>query len=108
MIWELCLVAAAITSVREKWPLWDYTAHDDHYLEVKVLPLKVSEVRYSGLLQFLHARRTGMERFSTMGSTNVRFVRVLQCSSPVATAWRVLTLRMGYPFLQTFAYLTTL
>jgi hypothetical protein len=45
MIEELRLVATAIMSVREKWPLWDYRAHDDYYLEVKVLPLKVPEVR---------------------------------------------------------------
>jgi hypothetical protein len=33
-----------IMSVREKWPPWDYTAHDDH-LDMKVLPLKVPEGR---------------------------------------------------------------
>jgi len=44
VIWELHLVATAILFVREKWPSWDYTAHDGH-LEVKVLPLKVPEVR---------------------------------------------------------------
>jgi len=44
MIWELHLVATAIMSVREKWPPWDYTAHDDH-LEVEVLLLKVPEGR---------------------------------------------------------------
>jgi len=44
MIWELHLVATAIMSASEKWPPWDYTARVDHS-EVKVLPLKVPEVR---------------------------------------------------------------
>jgi len=36
-----------------------------------------------------------MERFSKIESTNVHFVRVVQCASPVVTAWRVLTVRVG-------------
>jgi hypothetical protein len=42
-----------------------------------------------------------------LGRTNVGFVRVLLWLSPVATAWRVLTGRIGNRFPQTFAYLTT-